>query len=226
MKMLRQLTNYDDPNSFGSRMRRRRGAGLRGLIEQCYAAKGAVRLLDMGGEIRYWNIFGADYLMAHRVSITLVNLSEENLPDNPNPALFTTIIGDCCDLSFEDDAFDIAHSNSVIEHLGGWGSMSKFAAQTRQVAPHYYVQTPAFWFPIEPHFGVPFFHWLPKSTRMALVQRWQIGKGPKADNMDHAAVLINYYRLLDRAQFSHFFPDAEIMLEKFVGLTKSFVALK
>jgi hypothetical protein len=48
MKMLRQLTNYDDPNSFGSRMRRRRGAGLRGLIEQCYAAKGAVRLLAYG----------------------------------------------------------------------------------------------------------------------------------------------------------------------------------
>jgi hypothetical protein len=120
----------------------------------------------------------------------------------------------------------LAHSNSVIEHLGGWDSMSKFAAQTRRVAPHYYVQTPAFWFPIEPHFGVPFFHWLPESTRMALVQRWQIGKGPKADNMDHAAVLINYYRLLDRAQFSHFFPDAEIKLEKFVGLTKSFVALK
>ena len=82
MKMLRQLTNYDDPNSFGSRMRRRRGVGLRALIEQCYAVKGAVRLLDMGGEIRYWNIFGADYLMARRVSIRLVNLSEENPPEN------------------------------------------------------------------------------------------------------------------------------------------------
>jgi hypothetical protein len=104
--------------------------------------------------------------------------------------------------------------------------MSKFAAQTRRVAPHYYVQTPAFWFPIEPHFGVPFFHWLPESTRMALVQRQHIGKGPKADDMDQAAALINYYRLLDRAQFSHFFPDAQIVLEKFLGLTKSFVALR
>jgi hypothetical protein len=37
----------------------------------------------MGGrEIRYWNIFGADYLMARRVSIRLVNLSEENPPEN------------------------------------------------------------------------------------------------------------------------------------------------
>ena len=44
--------------------------------------------------------------------------------------------------------------------------------------------------------------------------------------MDQAAALINDYRLLDRAQFSHFFPDAQIVLEKFLGLTKSFVALK
>ena len=164
--------------------------------------------------------------MAHRVSITLVNLSEENLPDNPNPALFTTIIGDCCDLAFEDGAFDIAHSNSVIEHLGGWDPMAKFAAQTRRVAPHYYVQTPAFWFPIEPHFGCRSFTGFPSSARMSLVQRRQIGKGPKANNMDHAAALINYYRLLDKAQFSHFFPDAEIVLEKSVGLTKSFIAVK
>ncbi len=57
MNILHQFTNYDDPNSFGSRMRRRRGVMLRALIEQCFAAKGAVRLLDMGGEIAYWNIF-------------------------------------------------------------------------------------------------------------------------------------------------------------------------
>jgi hypothetical protein len=29
--------------------------------------------------------------------------------------LFTTIIGDCCHRAFEDGAFDIAHSNSVID---------------------------------------------------------------------------------------------------------------
>jgi hypothetical protein len=35
--------------------------------------------------------------------------------------------------------------NSVIEHLGRWDLMSKFAAQTQRVAPNSYVQAPAFW---------------------------------------------------------------------------------
>lgn len=199
---------------------------LRALIEQCFAAKGAVRLLDMGGEIRYWNTLGIEYLKAHYVSITLINLSEENLPHNPDPALFTNIIGDCCELSFDDYSFDIAHSNSVIEHLGSWEKMSKFAVETRRMARHYYVQTPAFWFPIEPHFGVPLLHWLPEPTRVALVQRRAIGRGPRADNIDSAMALINYYRLLDKAQFTYLFPDAELVQEKFLGLTKSFVSIR
>jgi hypothetical protein len=207
-------------------MRRRRSVMLRTLIEQCFAAKGSVRLLDMGGEISYWNILDPEYLAAHRTSITLVNLSEENLPHNPDPARFTNMIGDCCDLSFDDHSFDIAHSNSVIEHLGSWDKMTKFAAETRRVAEHYYVQTPAFWFPIEPHFGVPFFHWLPEPTRVGLVQRRAVGKGPRADNLDAAMALINYYRLLDKSQFAHLFPDAQLVQEKFLGLTKSFVCIK
>jgi hypothetical protein len=226
MGFLHRLTNYDDPNSFGSRMRRRRGAMLRPLIEQCFAARGEVRLLDMGGEIQYWNIFGIDYLTAHRVSITLVNLAEENLPHNPNPALFTNIIGDCCELLFEDQSFDIAHSNSVIEHLGSWEKMSKFAAETRRVAHHYYVQTPAFWFPIEPHFGVPIFHWLPEPARVALLRRRAIGKIPRTENMDVAMEFINYYRLLDKSQFTYLFSDARLVCEKFLGLTKSFVSIR
>jgi Methyltransferase domain len=226
MNILHQFTNYDDPNSFGSRMRRRRGVMLRALIEQCFAAKGAVRLLDMGGEIAYWNIFSTEYLMAHRVSITLVNLSEENLQHNPNPTLFTNVIGDCCELTFDDGSFDIAHSNSVIEHLGSWEKMSKFAAETRRLARHYYVQTPAFWFPIEPHFGIPIFHWLPEPTRVSLVRRRAIGKGLRAENLDAAMALINYYRLLDKAQFTHLFSDAKLVQEKFLGLTKSFLSIR
>ena len=183
-------------------MRRRRSVMLRTLIEQCFAAKGSVRLLDMGGEIPYWNILDPEYLAAHRTSITLVNLSEENLPHNPDPARFTNIIGDCCDLSFDDNSFDIAHSNSVIEHLGSWDKMAKFAAETRRVAHHYYVQT------------------------VSLVQRRAVGKGSQADNLDAAMTLINYYRLLDKSQFTHLFPDAQLVQEKFLGLTKSFVCIK
>jgi hypothetical protein len=89
-------------------MRRSRRVGRRAVIEQSYAAKGAVRLLDMGGGIRYLIIFGADYLEAHRVSITSIcqrRACRIILTGHCSPRLSA----DCCDLSFEDGAFDIAH---------------------------------------------------------------------------------------------------------------------
>jgi hypothetical protein len=58
------------------------------------------------------------------------------------------------------------------------------------------------------------------------VQRRAIGKGPRADNLDAAMALINYYRLLDKAQFTYLFSDAELVQEKFLGLTKSFVSIR
>ena len=220
------LSNYDDVNSFGSRMRRRRAADLRLLIENCFRRKGTVSIIDMGGEAKYWNILGEDYLKQHRVAITLVNKSEENLPDNPNPALFTTVIKDCCSLSYEDQSFDIAHSNSVVEHLMDWEHMRAFAEQTRRVARDYFVQTPSFWFPIEPHFKAPFFHWLPEPVRIGLVMRRRFGTHPRATSVDTAMGFVQNVRLLDRRQFVDLFPDGRIVREKIAGLTKSFVAIR
>ena len=62
---------------------------------------------------------------------------------------------------FGDASFDIAFSNSVIEHLSTFENQARMAAEVRRVARAYWVQTPNFWFPIEPHFLVPAWHWLP-----------------------------------------------------------------
>lgn len=226
MPILERLTNYDNPDSFGSRMRRRRGVALRILIDKCFERKGSVSIIDMGGEASYWNVLGEAYLLQKRVSITLVNKFEENLPENPNPRIFTTDICDCCVLSYDDQAFDIAHSNSVIEHLVDWEHMRAFAQQTRRVARSYYVQTPSYWFPIEPHFGAPFFHWLPEPIRAGLVMRRSFGSHPKAATVDWAMDFIQNARLLDRRQFGHLFSDGHISSEKFAGMTKSFIAIR
>jgi hypothetical protein len=104
--------------------------------------------------------------------------------------------------------------------------MAAFAAHARRVGRSYYVQTPAFWFPIEPHFGMPVFHWLPESTRTAWLMRRSVGHFPKTESLDMAMRFVQSHRLLDRKQVQHLFPEAEIVSEKLLGLTKSYMAIK
>jgi SAM-dependent methyltransferase len=63
------------------------------------------------------------------------------------------------DLPFEDDAFDIAFSNAVIEHVGGRDEQERFVHELCRVAPRVFVSTPNRWFPVEVHTLMPFVHW-------------------------------------------------------------------
>jgi SAM-dependent methyltransferase len=74
-------------------------------------------------------------------------------------------------LPFDDDAFDLAYSSSVIEHVRR-ERRGAFAAELRRVARGWYVQTPARSFPIEPHALLPFAHWLPATLRRPY---WRLG---------------------------------------------------
>ena len=76
------------------------------------------------------------------------------------------------------DEFDIVFSNSVIEHLGDIEGQRRMAKEIRRVGKYYYLQTPNRNFPVEPHFQFPFFQFLPKWLRTAIVRRWSIGWYP------------------------------------------------
>ena len=41
----------------------------------------------------------------------------------------------------------------------------------RRIASAYWVQTPNFWFPIEPHFLMPGWQWMPRAVRTELLHR-------------------------------------------------------
>ena len=67
-------------------------------------------------------------------------------------------------LPFEDDQFDVAFSNAVVEHVGGREDQRRFIAELCRVAPRVYISTPNRWFPVETHTLVPLVHWLPRSA--------------------------------------------------------------
>ena len=116
-----------------------------------------LRILDLGGVEAYWS--DKRKLIARPVEVTLVNLDDRQ-PAKPG---FVFLQGNACHMpEFVDNSFDVVHSNSVIEHVGQWSNMMSMAKEIRRIAPCYFVQTPYFWFPIEPHARTPLLHWFPE----------------------------------------------------------------
>lgn len=220
----RGATDYEDDRSIGSRLRARRIAPLLAEIDAVHRARGRVEVIDIGGTDAYWRIVPTAFLEQRQVRITIVNLPSVELPADHGP--FSFVHGDGCALAnFSDRSFDIAHSNSVLEHVGGWENMLRFARETRRVAHGYFVQTPNFWFPLEPHCMVPAFHWLPLPVRVRLLLSLPIGLWGKVASVDAAVRLAESVQLLTRTLFASLFPDAQIGDERLLFLTKSFVAM-
>lgn len=205
-----------------TRYRAKRLARFVTLVDDILKTKKSVRILDLGGNRDYW--LDLELVWAGRpLAFTLVNLVPERLTD----PRFEALQGDCTNLpQFADNSYDIVHSNSVIEHVGQWKQMSAFAREVRRLAPRYFVQTPNYWFPVEPHFRSLFFHWLPEPMRVAKVMRRGLGAFPRAETVDDAQRFIEDSNLLDKRRFAHLFPEAHIERERVFGFTKSLIAIR
>lgn len=213
---------YGNARSLAFQFRLKRFEHIRPMIEAAIARKGYCRIADVGGTAYYWSIFG-DFVARNPVEIHLYNL--EQVPtDNPK---ILTFKGDATRLDqIADNAYDFVHANSVIEHVGNWDAMSRMAGHIRRLAPAYYVQTPNFWFPYEPHFRAPLFHWLPEQVRARLLMRYNLGFGGRRTSLDAAMRGVQSAVLLDRRQMRELFPDADIRNERVFGLTKSLMAVR
>jgi hypothetical protein len=214
---------------FSARAREARGRQLMGVIESVSAQTGRCRIVDLGGQIAYWRALGLDRLDALGVHVTTVN--NEGQPEQPADArearMFSVLVGDACNLAdYPDNSFDLAHSNSTIEHVESWPRMEAFARELRRLAPSYYVQTPYYWFPVEPHFLAVGFHWLPEKTRAQMFMRRGFGHHPRQDTLEDALAIVRSAQLLDRRKFRHLFGDAQMVNEGMMGMTKSLIAIR
>lgn len=129
----------------------------------------------------------------------------------------TTEVGDGTALRFSDGQFPVVFSNSVIEHVPRQQQQA-FADSIRRVGQRYYVQTPNRWFFIEPHYQMPFIHFLPQRVRRWLNARFAMGWRGKG-----ASEEIN---LLSARDLRRSFPDGEIHKERLLGLTKSLMVVR
>jgi SAM-dependent methyltransferase len=101
-----------------------------------------------------------------QLDITGVDLAEQ--PGYPGPF----VRADAAEgLPFADGEFDLVYCSSVIEHVAP-ARRAPFAAEIRRVGRGWFVQSPAFSFPIEPHSLLPGAHWLPVPLRR---RYWRLG---------------------------------------------------
>lgn len=191
----------------GSRMRR---------FAEMFGVRNDMRIIDVGGRKCNWT------LIDKQPDVTITNIEFDSYEDGR----FHYVRTNGERLPYDDNSFAVCYSNSVIEHVGDADARKKFADEIRRVAPHYYVQTPYKWFFFDPHTVGAFVHWLPKRWQRRLIRwftPWGLIDRPSQEKVD---ALIAEIDLLTEAEMRALFPDAQIIKERFLGFTKSLIAVR
>ncbi|MCC5988085.1 MAG: class I SAM-dependent methyltransferase [Pararhodobacter sp.] len=177
--------------------------------------RGGERVIDLGGTPEFWND------LATPLDITVVNLPGSNPPGQPQSHHKITMLeGDACDLAaLPDQGFDIAFSNSVIEHVGDAARRQAMAREVQRMAPSYWVQTPSIWFPVEAHTMMPFWWFYPGWLQRTLIRRWR-RKLPAWTEMVETTTVIS------RGEMEQLFPGGRIWTERKLGIAKSYIAYR
>lgn len=217
---------FDSVSAFARSRRARRR--LLPLLKAAHSG-GSLRVLDVGGTASFWRPI-IPHLDGMDVKITVLNLEPKSGTDDE---IFTYVVGDACALDYADNYFDVIVSNSVIEHVEDasgvvtWRAQRRYASEVRRVGRSFYVQAPYFWFPMEPHYRRPFFHWLPPPLQAWMLMNFDLRGGRRSDSLHDAYERLNKHpRLPTFGDMKVLFPDARIEREGFALLTKSLTAIR
>jgi hypothetical protein len=177
------------------------------------------QVLDVGGRPGIWS------LLAAPPRVFLLNPDTSVIDVRRRPRMHT-VIGDGRRLPFRDGAFDVVFSNAAIEHVGSPDKQRLFADECRRVGRRYWVQTPVRSFPVEPHLMTPFVHWLPRRWEMKLLRNFTVWGWMTRPTAEQCRSFVDEVYLLSLEQMRNLFPDAKIVRERLLGLTKSVIAMK
>ena len=218
------LFSYTREDSYIFTIRRKRLELIQTHLDQlCESVQPPVSMLDIGGELMFWKQSG--FLDPARYHITLLNLKDITIPDDLKG--FSAVQGDARSLDVDlCKGYDIAFSNSVIEHVGEDEDQAHMADLIKTHFSRYIVQTPNFWFPFEPHSQLPFFQFIPHSIRGAII--WLVGGVsyfPKKATYRECVAVSRSIRMLSKRKLRKLFPEATILTERMLGFPKSFIVI-
>ena len=175
----------------------------RGRHERFFALSGVTessRIVDLGS--------GPLGLRGLAPELDVTGVDRLPKPEYPGPFVQADVTQR---LPFADDEFDLAYCNSVLEHVAP-AERAALAREVMRVARSWWVQTPAYSFPVEPHALLPFAHWLPAGLRR---RYWRLGAAGEWEDIS----------LMRRGELQALFPEARVIAERLGPLAKSWIAL-
>lgn len=213
MLNLHTITDVNNSDSLSNRMRAKRFEFFKQLV---VTLPRPLSIVDIGGTPKFWEQCG--WAGVDDFQITIVNLKMSECKHSN----IKIKIGDATNLvDYSDRSFDIAFSNSAIEHLFTFENQAAMAREVKRVGRTYWVQTPNYWFPIEPHFQFIGWQWLPTTVRVEILRRYACGRRGPYPDLEQARKNVREIRLLTRKELRQLFPNAHIWEERFCGLVKS-----
>lgn len=193
-------------------------------------------ILDLGGH----NGTHINYILQgssiQNKNIYLADINHESVREGQEKYGYTPVfLNQSFPIPFEDCFFDIVFCSSVIEHVTGkkqkvlkqidgkafrqqaLNEQRTFANEIIRIGKGYFVQTPYKWFPIESHTQLPCVGYLPRRVLVRLLSfsnKFWIKKTQP-----------DWY-LLTKKELSDLFPKSLLKEEKFLGFTKSIIAIR
>jgi Methyltransferase domain len=214
---------------YSRRARQRRAR----LFNELLRPKAEDRILDLGSE----DGTHIAQVVPYRSNVTIADISGVHLASGAERYGFQTLLLDETGrIPVADGYFDVVFCSSVIEHvtvdkdesysISSGDAFARaalrrqrcFADEIRRVGRSYFVQTPNRYFLMESHTWLPgIVGVLPRRALLRLIpvfnRFW-----PKQTSPD--------WNLLTGRELAAMFPEAEILREKSLGVTKSLIAVK
>ena len=207
------IADPEEQRSIGTHLRAKRWQ----IFGRQFPDISQMRVLDLGGTAKHW-----ETSPFRPASVVVVNL----LPETSDVDWITPVQGDACAVpdAVRAQSFDLAYSNSLIEHLGGHARRASFADDVRSFAPRHWVQTPYRYFPIEPHWLFPGLQFMPANLRAKAIQVWPLS--PAKPRGRAALTDVLEVDLVSVTEMRYYFPDSTLLRERIAGLTKSLIAVR